>query len=115
MASISKLNSLKTRKVKVQNKPVLWLGGTDCPPQKEEEFNAWYNKVHIPMVLKAPGMVRAKRYEVIEAGNEYPRFLAIYELENEAAFELAMKSQEMATARQEMIERWGGGSPLDGG
>ena len=101
------MSSLRIGGAKVPKEYPLWLVGADCASEKEEEFNEWYDKVHIPMVLKAPGMVSAKRYRVIEGGDEYPKFLAVYELESEAAIDLIDKSQELAAARQEMRERWG--------
>ncbi|MFC1924556.1 hypothetical protein ACFLXA_04260 [Chloroflexota bacterium] len=44
---------------------VIWLVGTKCAPRKEKEFNDWYNKIHVPNVLKTPGIVGATRCERI--------------------------------------------------
>ena len=91
----------------MQNKPVLWLIGSDCPPEKEKKFNEWYDKIHIPMILKCPGVIKASRYEAVGVAEGYPKYLAVYELENEAAIEPLERSQEMAAARQERRETWG--------
>ena len=34
-------------------------------PAREDEFNEWYNQVHLPDVLETPGIVKALRYENI--------------------------------------------------
>ena len=43
---------------------------------KEDEFNEWYDKVHIPELLTVPGMLSATRYALHEA--------AIYHVEGGA-------------------------------
>ena len=56
---------------------------TECAdPSREEEFNEWYNNVHIVDLLKYPGMVQAVRYKNLDPEvNEQPKYLAIYEIE----------------------------------
>ena len=66
--------------------PVILIVGTTCTePGKDAEFNRWYNDVHIPEVLKVPGMISATRYENMEPDKDSPCFLAIWELEDEEA------------------------------
>jgi hypothetical protein len=66
---------------------------TNCTPGKEEEFNTWYQEVHLKEVLEVPGFVGASRYELTDtqiSEDERPyRFLAIYEVEGDVdtAFE----------------------------
>lgn len=50
------------------------------PPEREEEFNDWYNREHVPMVVRLPGFARGRRYEVEGAT---PRFLAWYDTADE--------------------------------
>ncbi len=88
---------------------VILVVGTNPPPGKEAEFNEWYDNVHVPMLLKAPGMVRATRYQLVGEGDEYPRYLAIYELEDEAAMAKFAQSPEAAAAHQQRREQWAGG------
>lgn len=38
-----------------------WLVFTNCAPGREEDFNRWYDEVHIGDLLRVPGMVRAAR------------------------------------------------------
>jgi hypothetical protein len=51
----------------------------------EDEYNRWYDEVHIHDVVKVPGVVSAQRYEVAHpgpaGGEPTHRYLAVYELE----------------------------------
>lgn len=65
---------------------------TNCADKaKEAEFNEWYNKTHLPDVLKTPGFTRATRYENINPSEGEPKFLAIYEIETDDIDALAKK------------------------
>ena len=57
----------------------LYVVRMDVAPEKEKQFNDWYNKEHIPALLKVPGVIRAYRYTSLEGAT---KFIAIYELEN---------------------------------
>ena len=57
-------------------------------PARDDEFNEWYDKIHLPDIMETPGFIRATRYEnratqfaanrPLEGKTE---FLAIYEIE----------------------------------
>lgn len=51
---------------------------------REREYNTWYDNVHVPDVLKVPGVVAAQRFGRSIAGAD-PRYgyMAIYELETD--------------------------------
>jgi hypothetical protein len=62
---------------------------------RDEEFNEWYDSVHVPDVLGVPGVLAARRYEVADL--EVPqhedtpppappvhRYLAVYRLSRDA-------------------------------
>jgi len=51
----------------------------DVDPEKEVEFNEWYNTEHIPRILKVSGMLSGNRYVAVDGT---PKYLTIYELEN---------------------------------
>ncbi|MFQ3894817.1 hypothetical protein [Sphingobium sp. R-7] len=38
-----------------------WLVLTNAEPGREEEFNRWYNDVHVPDLLRIPGVVGVSR------------------------------------------------------
>ncbi len=54
---------------------------------REEEYNRWYDDVHLGEVVQVPGFVAARRFRVMPpaGGGEAPkhRYLAIYEIESE--------------------------------
>lgn len=59
---------------------------TNPQPGQEDEFNSWYDRVHVPDVLGVAGFTAAQRF-VAGTGmrGEEPqhRYLAIYEIEEE--------------------------------
>jgi hypothetical protein len=63
------------------------LVSTNAKEGRDEEFNRWYNSVHIPEVLGVEGVVAAQRFEAVEVvlGLVEHRYLAIYEIEAEDA------------------------------
>ena len=57
-------------------------------PAREDEFNRWYDDVHIPDVLKAPHIVGATRYRLSgppprNGGEPHATYLAIYQLDTD--------------------------------
>jgi hypothetical protein len=63
---------------------VLLVMTTCSDPAREEEFNRWYNEVHIPDILSIPHFVAAQRFG--RSGRPNPNepdatYLAIYELD----------------------------------
>jgi len=55
---------------------------TNCTdPAREKEFNDWYDNVHVPDVLKVPGIVRMTRFENVTPGEQVSKFLALLEVE----------------------------------
>jgi hypothetical protein len=55
---------------------------------REDDFNAWYEGIHIPEVLGTPGMVAAQRFEVAaldSPGVPTPpqKYLCVYEMEGD--------------------------------
>jgi hypothetical protein len=74
----------------------LFTASMDIDPDKEALFNEVYDREHIPLILKVPGVVSARRYvseplsmviggekKTIVAEGE-PRYSAVYELESAA-------------------------------
>ncbi|KAH9937317.1 uncharacterized protein B0H18DRAFT_1113174 [Fomitopsis serialis] len=57
-------------------------------PEYEEEFNRWYDEEHIPMLAKAPGWIRTRRFvlkdweqmgvEGQKQQKEPPKYLAMH-------------------------------------
>jgi antibiotic biosynthesis monooxygenase (ABM) superfamily enzyme len=58
---------------------------TNCVDQsREEEFNRWYDDVHVPEMLTLPGYVSARRLRVTddEGGSAF-RYLILFEVETD--------------------------------
>jgi len=85
----------------MESKPVILLMGTDIVPEKEKEYNEWYDNIHLPMVLECPGMVRARRYHIVKPIEGFPKYLTIYEISNEASIEAIKNSAEMSAVRED--------------
>ena len=60
---------------------------TNPVPGREAEYNDWYTNVHLPDVLRIPGVVSAQRFSKSEiqrdAGPHPWDYLAIYECETD--------------------------------
>jgi hypothetical protein len=74
---------------------VVLITSVDVADRAVEEFNRWYDEVHLPEVLACPGFISAARFECTDG---QPRFLAIYELESEGA---------LATPEMQRVRGWG--------
>ena len=61
------------------------LGFTNAAEGKDEEFNRWYDDVHLADVLKVDGFVAAQRFglEGMDGGDSPHRYLALYEIETD--------------------------------
>jgi hypothetical protein len=74
--------------------PYLFIASMDVDPDKEALFNEVYDTEHIPMILKVPGVISARRCTsvplVMFMGGERktivaegePKYSAVYELES---------------------------------
>ncbi|WP_428029442.1 hypothetical protein [Ancylobacter sp.] len=54
------------------------------PPAFEDEFNAWYDTEHVPERVAVEGFESGRRYVCLDG---HPRYLAMYDMENEAVLE----------------------------
>lgn len=90
----------------METKPIIHVVATRCWPEDEEKFNTWYDKIHIPLLLKFKGIKEVTRYKAIYETEEYPKYLTIYKFESQKAYEAYETSPELAAAREEMRETW---------
>lgn len=60
---------------------------------RDDEFNEWYDNVHLPDVLRVPGVIGAERFRMRTGGRW--QYLAIYELDCDdcAAVEAELKKR----------------------
>jgi len=70
-----------------------------CSPAMEDEFNKWYNEVHIPLVMKG-GMLKAvNRYKVTDAiETNVSKYLTVCEFDDRATFEKWLASDKIGRA-----------------
>lgn len=54
-----------------------------CYRPKEQEFDTWYNTIHLPDVVASPGYTAATRYQIKEFKKGRGSFLTIYEIESD--------------------------------
>jgi hypothetical protein len=69
----------------------------------EDEYNRWYNEVHLPEVVQTDGFVRAQRFRFDDGASEVvaQRYLAIYEVDVDDV-ELAKKALNEAAGSYRM-------------
>ncbi len=94
------------RKPRAATKSVMLIRSTNCHPDDEEKLNKWYDRVHVPMLLRFEGMIDATRYKIVNDIGEFPKYLATYTFESLPAFEAYEKSPELAAAKAELNESW---------
>ena len=75
---------------------------------REDEYNQWYNEVHLKDVLSVEGFVAAQRFELSpaqlsDASAAPARFLAIYEIEAES-LEAALAKLQAGAERMDMSD-----------
>jgi len=75
---------------------------TECPPEMDAKFNKWYNEVHIPMLMKYKGIKKVTRYKTVEAPGARPKYIAVYEYDDQAALTGQFGSPEFKAVREEM-------------
>jgi len=55
---------------------------TNAVPGRDEEYNRWYDEIHLKDVCSAPGFVGARRFRLLD-GTSPHRYLALYEMETD--------------------------------
>jgi hypothetical protein len=73
---------------------------TDPAPGREDEYNDWYNNVHLRDLCSVPGFVSAQRFKLegMIAGELPTRYLAIYEMDTDDPAKVMAKVGEQAAA-----------------
>lgn len=85
---------------------VINVVATECKPEIDKKFNDWYNDVHVPLLMKYPGIKKTTRYRLAGEPGACPQYLAIYEYESKEAMAAQPQSPEFAAAIAEMQETW---------
>jgi hypothetical protein len=64
---------------------------------REEEFNTWYETVHLSEVLTLPGFVSAQRFQLLGDPAGGTKYLAVYEIAGDPQAALAALGAAVAT------------------
>ena len=58
-------------------KGIMVVQSAPADASREDEYNEWYSKTHIPELLAIPGFASARRYKAPDGS-----YLAVYELDD---------------------------------
>ena len=79
---------------------------TNCKDEtREAEFNNWYDTIHVPDVLSAPGHKTATRYAIKDPAKGKGRYLALYEIETDDIKQTMEESMKMMESKR-AAGRW---------
>ena len=98
----------------------IFVVGIELEPGHEDDFEAWYNTEHLPALANVPGVNRAVRYRrgtETGATEDYPEYLAIYEVASpdipgNADWKAAVETPWTVRLRPHFTARWRGGYQL---
>lgn len=89
---------------------VIHVVGVNGPaPEKDAEFNEWYDNTHVPWLMKTGTIAQSVRYRIMQPNKDYPAYLAVYYFENPKAFEAFSNHPERLAAIKELDEHWPNG------
>jgi hypothetical protein len=79
---------------------------------REEEYNHWYDKVHLPEILAMfPNIVSAKRYTAADTSDTHA-YSAVYEIEGDAPATIEAIGKAMASGALSVSEAVDGASTV---
>ena len=68
---------------------------TNCnDTSREDEFNDWYDNIHIPDVLEGSPLMKATRFETAEPPEGKGQFIATYEVETDDILQVMKEFRE---------------------
>ncbi|MCL4744155.1 MAG: hypothetical protein KJZ83_01955 [Burkholderiaceae bacterium] len=105
----------KTGEYLIPDTSVLFVIGHDVPPNRDEEFNAWYDTEHLPSMLeRVPGFVAGRRFRLVESGvpsasgihTPGPKYVTAYDLADENVLETEAFKRETQTPWSAWVRSW---------
>jgi hypothetical protein len=79
--------------------PVLVMVAFDVPPERASTVERWYIEEHIPLLCRAPGWLRARRYEMLSwSGGPRYTSIALHELRSVSVLDSAERQYARSTA-----------------
>jgi hypothetical protein len=87
--------------------PWIFVVQLEVDAEVEDEWNAWYDAVHLPEVMAAsPAIRRATRFRQTGGSGTKP-YCAIYEFDDQHGLEEFMASERLAEMSAQYNEDWG--------
>lgn len=89
----------------------LFMVLSNCVAGRDDEFNEWYDNVHLRDVLATPGIVSAQRYDVhvrapMVEGEVPPepshRYLCVYEVDGDLDATMAKLAEAAMSGKMDM-------------
>jgi hypothetical protein len=85
--------------------PILMMVAFDVPPEMALEVERWYAEEHIPMLMRAPGWLRARRFEAIRSvGPRRYTSIALHDLRDLAVLDSNERALARSTAWRARLE-----------
>lgn len=94
-------------------KSLIWMVGIQCRSEDEAKFNAWYDDIHVPMLLKGNLVQKVSRFKLAEktyyVGEDTqscPNYLTIYEFGDQERFDAWMNGAARIEAGEDKAKTW---------
>ncbi|MFC2009258.1 DUF4286 family protein [Chloroflexota bacterium] len=93
----------------MEGKPYLWIVFMRFPAVLEDEFNKWYDEVHVPLVSEEGHFLSISRYRITDAvESDLTKYVAVVEFPDDATFRNWLKSDCRAEAAADTAKTWEG-------
>ncbi len=90
------------------NTPVLYPVWFNVPPERLDDFDAWYEQDHIPLLLECPEWRAVRRFAVTDGAPGRFNRLALHYLDDKSALQSPARERARATPWRERLaaEPW---------
>lgn len=92
---------------------LIWLVGIQCRAEDEAKFNAWYDDVHVPMLMQGGCVKKVSRFKLADTTYHVgpttaacPNYLTVYEFEDQARFDAWMNGKARVEAGDDKVKTW---------
>lgn len=93
----------------MSSKPYLWIVFMRFPAGLEDEFNRWYDEVHVPLVTGGGHFFAITRYRLTDAfPSDLAKYIAVCEFKGEDIFRQWLVSGARAEAARDTAATWEG-------
>jgi hypothetical protein len=84
---------------------ILYAVWFNVPQSDVAEFDDWYDKEHVPMLMKCPDWLQVRRFEVVDGEPQTYSRLALHYLASEAALDSPERAAARTTSWRETLAR----------